>query len=138
MEVLEHVSDWSAAFGNLRRLVAPGGSVLITCPFVFPLHLEPFDYFRSAPYSIQQFADSHNFSISEFHRFGGLRDVLSTLLDDASILPVEPKLRARVTVRAMRLGRRLLVRLLQREKAWTHVEVNSNAYLSNAVVLKPR
>jgi SAM-dependent methyltransferase len=137
-EVLEHVSDWNAAFRNLRRLTAPGGSVLITCPFVFPLHMEPVDYFRSTPYSIQQFAESHDFSISEFHRLGGPRDVLSTLLDDASILPNEPKIRARLTARAMRLARRLLVRLLQHDKTWTYVQVNSNVYLSNAVVLKPR
>jgi SAM-dependent methyltransferase len=137
-EVLEHVSDWKAAFRNLRRLAAPGGSVLMTCPFVFPLHMEPIDYFRSTPYAIQQFAESHDFSISEFHRLGNLRDVLSTLLDDASILPVAPKVRARLTARAMRLARRLLVRLLQRDTTWTHVQVNSNAYLSNAVVLKPR
>lgn len=46
-EVLEHVLDWPSAWSNLHRLLAPGGRLIITCPFIYPLHEEPYDFWRA-------------------------------------------------------------------------------------------
>jgi SAM-dependent methyltransferase len=79
-EVLEHVADWPTAFDNLRKLAAPGATVLITCPHVYPLHEEPFDFFRPTTHAIAAFADRFGFEVLELRRLGDAFDVLGTLL----------------------------------------------------------
>ena len=41
-EVLEHVLDWKKTSQNFQQLTKPGGEILITAPFLYPLHEEPF------------------------------------------------------------------------------------------------
>ena len=136
-EVLEHVADWDIAFMNLRSLVAPRGRIIMTVPFVFPLHMEPLDYFRATPHAIERLAGRHHFAIDELLRLGNARDVIATTLDDVSILPDQPTLVPRIAARVLRTGRKWLVKLIQRDALWARVRVNSNTYLSNAVVLRP-
>lgn len=45
-EVLEHVRDPFAAVRGLKHLLVPGGKLVVTAPFMFPLHARPHDYFR--------------------------------------------------------------------------------------------
>lgn len=136
-EVLEHVADWDIAFMNLRSLVAPRGRVILTVPFVFPLHMEPLDYFRATPHTIERLAGRHHFAIDELLKLGNARDVIATALDDVSILPNQPTWVPRVAAKVLRTGRKSLVKLIQRDALWSLVQVNSNMYLSNAVVLRP-
>jgi SAM-dependent methyltransferase len=136
-EVLEHVADWDVAFMNLRSLVAPSGRVIMTVPFIFPLHMEPFDYFRATPHVIEKLAGRHHFVIDEQHKLGNARDVIATALDDVSILPNQSALVPRIVARVLRTGRKWLVSVIQSDAVWTLVSVNSNTYLSNAVVLRP-
>ena len=48
-EVLEHVKDPGMALEALLNFVAPGGTVIITVPFAFPVHNFPADYWRFTP-----------------------------------------------------------------------------------------
>lgn len=52
-EMLEHVSNWRAAVMNMKRVVRPGGVLLVTTRSPgFPFHGYPHDYWR---YTIEDF-----------------------------------------------------------------------------------
>jgi methyltransferase family protein len=135
-EVLEHVVDVGAAFAGLRRLAAAGGTVILTVPFVFPLHMEPYDFRRLTLRGIEQLAADHGFRVESSAPLGRLPDVLATLIADASILPTSRSWFARAKVGMLRLAAAAMVRVLD-SATWSRgIVVNANVYLSNGVVLR--
>lgn len=135
-EVLEHVEDISAAFAGLRRQVAVGGAVVLTVPFVFPLHMEPYDFRRLTLRGIEQLAGDHGFRVERVALLGTLPQVLATLVADASILPASRSLYSKAKVGALRAASAGLIRLLDSATLSHSVVINSNCYLSNGVVLR--
>jgi SAM-dependent methyltransferase len=51
-EVLEHVTDPHAAARGIQHLLKPSGRVILTVPFLFPIHDRPHDYFRYTQYGL--------------------------------------------------------------------------------------
>jgi hypothetical protein len=135
-EVLEHVADIDAAFAGLRRLAAAGGTVVVTVPFVFPLHMEPYDFRRLTLHGLERLAADHGFRVESSAQLGRLPDVLAMLVADASILPVSRTLFARAKVALLRLAAAAVVRVLDSPALSAGIAINSNAYLSNGVVLR--
>src|SRR5215831_10665922 len=45
-EVLEHLPEPQRAIDEMYRVLAPGGQLLLTTRFLFPIHDAPHDYFR--------------------------------------------------------------------------------------------
>jgi predicted O-methyltransferase YrrM len=58
-DVLEHVADWKAAIGSMKRVLRPGGVTLLTTVAPgFPYHGYPDDYWRFEPALLERaFAD---------------------------------------------------------------------------------
>jgi SAM-dependent methyltransferase len=58
-ELAEHVRDWRSAFVNMKRVLRPGGTILITTRSRgFPIHGYPWDYWRYEREDMEQiFAD---------------------------------------------------------------------------------
>jgi SAM-dependent methyltransferase len=52
-DVLEHVQDPFAAASEIRRILKPGGALLLVVPFFFPIHASPHDYFRFTEYGLK-------------------------------------------------------------------------------------
>jgi SAM-dependent methyltransferase len=46
LEVLEHVGDARAVLANIARVLKPGGLLLLSVPFLYPLHDSPHDHRR--------------------------------------------------------------------------------------------
>ena len=135
-EVLEHVVDIDRSFAGLRRLAAPGGYIVLTVPFLFPVHMEPFDFRRLTEYGISQLASDHGFEVAVFERLGRATDALAMLLEDASVLPATPAPYDRVKARLLRTAKTWLVAGLDSPVLSRRVHINSHYYLSNGVVLK--
>jgi SAM-dependent methyltransferase len=52
-EVLEHLPEPQRAIDEIFRVLAPGGQLLLTTRFLFPIHDAPYDYFRFTKYGLR-------------------------------------------------------------------------------------
>jgi SAM-dependent methyltransferase len=52
-EVLEHLREPQRAIDEMHRVLKPGGSLLLTTRFLFPIHDAPHDYYRFTKYGLQ-------------------------------------------------------------------------------------
>ena len=137
-EVLEHVADIDRSFAGLRRLTAPGGCVVLTVPFIYPVHMAPFDFRRLTQYGIAQLADATASTSCRSSASAATTDGLATLLEDASVLPATPAPYNHAKARLLRMAKSWLVRMLDSPWLSDHVTINSHYYLSNGVVLRTR
>ena len=134
-EVLEHVLDWPSAWANLHRLLAPGGRLIITCPFVYPLHEEPYDFWRATPHSLRRFAERFGFNILEQRTLGDGFDALGTINAANTPDPAVSGLAAKVLATFARKGRKLLHRLLRSDRIRRALASRSKLYVANFIVL---
>lgn len=51
-EVLEHLHSPHLGTENLFNALKPGGKLILTTPFIFPIHDRPYDYFRYTKYGL--------------------------------------------------------------------------------------
>lgn len=54
VEVLEHVHNPSLAINEIYRVLKPGGQLLLTTPFLFPIHDAPNDFFRFTKFGLKK------------------------------------------------------------------------------------
>ena len=52
-EVLEHLREPQRAIDEMYRVLKPGGTLLLTTRFLFPIHDAPHDYYRFTKYGLQ-------------------------------------------------------------------------------------
>ncbi len=52
-EVLEHLHTPHKAIAEFRRILTPGGRLILTTRFIFPLHDVPGDYYRFTKYGLR-------------------------------------------------------------------------------------
>jgi SAM-dependent methyltransferase len=52
-EVLEHLVEPQRAIDEMHRVLKPGGQLLLTTRFLFPIHDAPHDYFRFTKYGLR-------------------------------------------------------------------------------------
>jgi SAM-dependent methyltransferase len=140
-EVLEHVLDWEMAFANLADLLAPNGRLLLTSPFVYVLHEQPYDFWRATPHGIRALAERHQLSVIQLDSLGGSWDVIGTILGGAigSARPRDLSFSTRVTARATQAVIRRVFALLQKRKLQERVQLGDPKlpiYLANVALLE--
>ena len=135
LEVLEHVADWRKAFENMATLVAEKGLILITCPFFYFPHEEPFDYWRPTIHALEYYAKVNGFSIVSSQKVGDGWDVLGTLLASSEMIPTKETLMARMYSRLCDWCRERMYMAI-RGTLRKYVCSPSLFYMSNIVVLE--
>jgi SAM-dependent methyltransferase len=78
-EVFEHVFDLPKCLNEINRVLKPGGRLLATCPFVWPLHEEPYDFARYTPYSLRTELEKAGFKILKLEQHGQPIEVLGEM-----------------------------------------------------------
>jgi len=81
-EVLEHVEDPDGAFGEMLRVMKEGGHLIVTTPFLYPLHEEPNDFVRLTPHKLASMARENGVETVEAVRAGNGAEVLATAWDN--------------------------------------------------------
>ena len=51
-EVLEHLHSPQKAVDNIYKILEEKGTVIVTVPFIFPIHETPYDYYRYTKYGL--------------------------------------------------------------------------------------
>jgi len=62
-EVFEHVNDPDHFLDEAYRVLATGGSVFMTIPFVWDEHEQPNDFFRYTSFGIRHMLETHHFEV---------------------------------------------------------------------------
>lgn len=140
-EVLEHVLDWDRAFENLVGLLAPSGRLLVTSPFIYVLHEQPYDFWRATPHAIRTLAERHDMRVLRLESLGGTWDVIGTVLG-ATLTSVQARnssLGARVLTRVTRQVMRRVFKALANGTLQQSVQVGDEGlpvYLANVALLE--
>ncbi len=73
-EVFEHLPHPEKVVSELWRVLTPGGTLIMTTDFIFPVHAPPGDYWRYTPYTVKML-----FKEWEIVELSAETDVFSTI-----------------------------------------------------------
>lgn len=87
-EVLEHVSHPPAALRACHRVLKPGGTLIVTTPFLARLHEEPYDFFRYTEHGLRTLFTDAGFEIEDMASTGSLLSFLGHQAATMLVIPI--------------------------------------------------
>jgi SAM-dependent methyltransferase len=99
-QVIEHVADHRALLAEGSRVLREGGTLILSGPLYWPLHEEPFDFFRFTEHGLRFLLEGAGFVVVETRRNGGKWALCGQVLIH--------------TIQETRLNRPFLVRAINR------------------------
>lgn len=79
-QAIEHIAEHGKVFGEAFRLLKPSGHFIVSAPMYWPLHEEPYDFFRFTRYGFRHLLEQHGFEVAEIKSCGGKWSLLGTTL----------------------------------------------------------
>ena len=79
-EVLEHVIEPEKVVGEFFRVLRPGGTILCTAPFVYPVH-DARDFYRYSAQGMEALLSRHGFYVDEVIPLSGTGLTLAIMLN---------------------------------------------------------
>ena len=70
-ELMEHLPSPHGFLMEVARVLRGPGTLILSVPFMEPLHEEPRDYYRFTPYSLRLLLEEHGFTIRQMWNRGG-------------------------------------------------------------------
>ena len=84
-EVLAHALNWQQAFANANLLLRLGGAIVIMTPFSYPLHEEPYDYWRPTHLALVRMCETQHRQVQYLDRQNRPWDVMGTMLHSVGV-----------------------------------------------------
>jgi SAM-dependent methyltransferase len=79
-EVFEHCQEPEQVMGEILRVLKPGGTLVFTVPFLWPLHCVPHDEYRFTPFALHRHLQNAGFGQIEIKALGGWDASLAQML----------------------------------------------------------
>ena len=79
-EVVEHVFNIENFLSEVYRVLNSNGKLLITVPFVWDEHEQPYDFARYSSFGIRHLLEKHGFHITKQIKIGSASDVILQLI----------------------------------------------------------
>ncbi|MCB9898885.1 MAG: class I SAM-dependent methyltransferase [Planctomycetes bacterium] len=80
LEVLEHLPEPERCVAEMARVLKPGGRLLMTVPFVQPLHQLPFDFRRYTPRGLGDLLERHGLVVELLEPRGNVASATGAVL----------------------------------------------------------
>lgn len=80
-QVLEHVFNPDEFLGEIRRVLKPGGKLLLTVPFVWDEHEQPYDYARYSSFGLKALLEKNGLKVLEHHKIGADTSMIFQLMN---------------------------------------------------------
>ena len=90
-QVLEHVFEPDHFVGEMARVLRPGGKLVLSVPFVWDEHEQPYDYARYSSFGLQALLKRNGFEITRHTRTLGNAGVLFQLANAYIYKIVRPR-----------------------------------------------
>lgn len=81
-QVLEHVYDFHAYLADCKRLLRPGGKLILSVPMHWRHHEMPYDYWRFTRFGLERSLESSRFRILDLRPCGGVFAMLGQAFMD--------------------------------------------------------
>lgn len=78
-QVLEHVFNPSEFISEIKRVLKPGGKLLLTVPFVWDEHEQPNDYARYSSFGLQALLENQGLEVIQHKKIGADASIIFQL-----------------------------------------------------------
>lgn len=79
-EVMEHVPNPEKTVAEFERVLRPGGTIITTAPFVFPIH-DAYDFFRYSPDGLAAIMKRHGLTVEKVEPLSGTGVTLAIMVN---------------------------------------------------------
>jgi SAM-dependent methyltransferase len=80
LELFEHVENIEEGISECFRVLKKSGTMLISVPFLFPIHADPYDFQRWTDQRWKKELEKNNFRVAEFEIMGRYFTVISEMI----------------------------------------------------------